>query len=624
VLLSYPSDPSAFILRSVIEYESGNINAALRTIMMGIDKNPGNADVKLQKAKILFKTGRTDKAVIDLEKAEKTEPNNIGVLLLMMEIAISKNKNEDAVKLSRRIIVLDPGNIDAMNILSKANLSVKREDSYASYKDMMVADNRAENFVNILSSMISDGRYSDVLHMYTEKEREFGKNPMVRRLKGNAEYAMGKYKEASATYASASEIDPKDPVIWHSKGMADEARGDLELAEEAYNKAVLLDMNEPEYWISRSFIQEKKKDLAGAVESLNRAIELRPNDIYALVKKGMIFAVLGRFAEATYFLDMAAIAEPNNINVLKVQREVRAASGDINGAEEAAMKIVGRKPSDEEGVAAAVRILMLSGKDDVAAALIDNALKAEPASIPLLYTKKEFYTQKGDQRKVIDACHGILAIQSDNGMVRSDLAEAYTAAGDVNAARRLYSEITPLENTAEQKCEEPPKTQKQKVPESVKRYAERVLRHAYISKLALSDPDLISVLDIDGATTKAVMAYLSDIAEYGDIAPGTLEFERMEKLSLSAVTRGNCTELEKDPIIPIPCAFVAGGAKDADEAKLLVAYIYKVISSKRSVRVLPPELKKVAETVQKGATVEEIMRTSRIGVHQAKMVKDNL
>ncbi|MDR0309936.1 MAG: tetratricopeptide repeat protein [Candidatus Methanoplasma sp.] len=624
VLLSYPGDPSAFILKSEIDYESGNINASLRTIMNGIDKNPDNADVKLQKAKVLFKTGRTDKAVVELEKAEKVDQNNVGVLLLMMEIAISKNKNEDIMRLSNRVLELDPGNIDAMNALSRATLSVKRDDSYTSYKDMMVADNRAENFVNILSSMILDGNYREVIQMFTEKEREFGRNPTAKRLKGNAEYAMGRYKEASETFAAASEMNPKDPILWHSKGMSDEARGDLEHAEEAYNKAVLLNMNEPEYWISRSSVQEKKKDPAGAVDSLNRAIELRPGDVYALVKKGMIFAELGRLAEASYFIDMAAIIEPDNIDVLRIQRDVKAAYGNIGEAEAAAMRIISMMPSDEEGVSAAVRILMLRDKYDTAVVTVEKALKAAPGSIPLLLTKKELHSSKGNHREVIDVCRRILSVQPDNEIVRGDLAEAYSAVGDVNAASRLYIELGPGENAAEQKYIGAPKIQKQKVPESVKRYAERVLRRAYISKLTLRDPDLTASLDIDEAATKAVMSYLSDISEYGDISPGTLEFERMEKLSLSAVTKGNCTGLESDPLISIPCAYVAGGAKDADEAKLLVAYVYKALSSRKSAKTLAPELKKIAESTKKDTPIEDIMKTSKIGVYQAKLVKDSL
>lgn len=628
VLLSYPTDPSAFILKSEIEFESGNINAALRTIMNGVDKNPNDADVRLQKARIFFKTGRMDKALNDLSKAEKLDPNNVGVLLLLKDAAVSKNDNAEAIRLSNRILELDPGNIEAMNTLSKATLSVKGpEDSYSAYKDMMVADNRAENFINILSSMMTEGKYAEVIQLYNEKEREFGSRAVVKRLKGNAEYALGDFRAASMSYATASMLDPKDPMTWHSKGMADEALGDLEHAEEAYNKAILLDMNDPQFWISRSSIQERKNDLAGAVESLNRAIELRPDSIYALVKKGMIFAELGRLDEALYFLNMAAMTDTGNIDVLKIQRDVCMASGDTEKAEEIAKKILDADPSDEEAVSAAVRIYSLRGKGDAAAETIERALSKDPNSVPLLLIKKDFHSLRGDHREVINVCQRILAVQPDNNMMRRDLAEAYAAAGDMNSANRIYAELEFNDSKKEndQRYVESVKIQqKPKVPDTIKRYAERVLRRAYITKATLSDPDLVSNLDLDDATLSTIMTYLSDIAEYGDITPGTLEFERMEKLSMNAIIKGNCVGLDSDPIISIPCAYVAGGAKDADEAKLLVSYIYKVMKSKKSHKPITPELRKAIENTPKDSKTEDIIKTARVGVYQAKIIRDNL
>jgi tetratricopeptide (TPR) repeat protein len=287
------------------------------------------------------------------------------------------------------------------------------------------------------------------------------------------------------------------------------------------------------------------------------------------------------------------------------------------------MKIIGINQADEEGVAAAVNILVVQGKDDSAAGLIDSALRKKPESISLLMTKKEFYHSKGDHKAVIDACIRILKIQPDNSIIRNDLADAYAAAGDVNAANRLYEEMGIGKDTEVRRDQEYHKTQKQKTPDMIKRYAERVLRRAYISKLPLSDPDLASTLGLDDATNKAIMSYLLDITEYGDIVPGTLEFERMEKLSLNAVVKGNCTGIEKDPLISIPCAYVAGGARDADEAKLLVAYIYKALNSE-SGKTLMPDLKNIAESTKKGTAVEDIMKESKIGVYQAKMVKSIL
>ncbi|MCL2334100.1 MAG: tetratricopeptide repeat protein [Candidatus Methanoplasma sp.] len=624
IMTSYPDDPDALIIKSESLFQTGNFNSALKTISYGVDRNPENADMRVQKAKILLKTGKSDKAVAELERAGSIDPGNKEVILLMNDISRSGKRSEDAAKPGRRIFKTGPGGAETKNTTSKADIASDRKVTYAEYMDILATDKRVENFINILFSLMNESRYAEVVQMFGDKQRDYGNYPLVRRLKGNAEYATGNYRSASASFASALDVDPKDPVIWHSKGMADEAMGDLKNSEEAYNRAILLNMNEPEYWISRSSVLEKKNDLSGAVDALNRVIELRPADIYALVKKGMIFAEMGRYEEAMYFMNMAAITEPDNIDVFRIQCDIATAFNDFDKAEEAAMRMTELDPNNDEGIIAAARILIARGKGDEAVKMIDAALQRDQNSIPILIAKKEHLISTGDNKAVIAVCKRILSIQPDNSIVKKDLAAAYAEAGDLNAANRLYSEIEVPKDTVVQSKPPVQNVQKQKVQEIIKRQAERVLRRAYITKLPLSDPDLISPLGLDDDTAYAVLGYLSDMSEYGSITPGTPEFERMEKLSFNAITKGNCAGLEEDPIISIPCAFVAGGARDADEAKLLVAYIYKVLTSKKSTEMLSAEMKKIAESTPKGTKIEEIMQKQKIGIYQAKMIKGKI
>ncbi len=142
-----------------------------------------------------------------------------------------------------------------------------------------------------------------------------------------------------------------------------------------------------------------------------------------------------------------------------------------------------------------------------------------------------------------------------------------------------------------------------------------------MSKRSLDDPGIENMLELDQATSEAVMEYLSDISEYGEIIPGTPEFVRMEELSHSAVVRAGLTDIDTEPIITIPCAFVAGGAKDADEAKMLVSYIYSAINGKMSMDMLSDDVKDLASKVGKDMSVFDIMKEHDLGVYSARAVK---
>jgi tetratricopeptide (TPR) repeat protein len=633
IFITYPEEPEAYVLKSEMEYLGGNINASLSTITEGIDHNPKDAECRLQKAKILYSTGMGDKAARELEKAQKLDPDNIGILLLMQEIAVNNNDEQEALRLSNVILELDPGNTDAMNIQSKAVISEKisengPEVSYSVIKEVLVNDNRAENFINVLSSLVAEGKHQEAVQACRDKEREFGSIPIVRRLRGNAEFALGDFRRASDSYAAAAEADPTDPVLWHSKGMADEARGDLDAAEEAFNKATLLDMNDPDLWISRAAVQEKKDDLPGAVESLNKAIALKPDSSYALVRKGMIFAKLGEFAEAIYFVDMALVTDPKNAAILKVQRDICMAAGDYDRSSELAEEVLDCDPSDAEAVSDAVTSYVNAGLEQEAADLIHKALKKSPGSLQLLLIKKEFFTYMKDSAQVVDACERILEIQPDNRLVKTDLANALASRGMTDRADMLYSEIQyEVEVKPENRSpveKENVVVEKKKTSDNIKRYSERVLRRAYIQKSALSDPDLMISLDIDQETADAVMNYLSDISPYGEIVPGTTEFDRMEKLSMNVLIKGDCEGLERDPVIPIPCAYVAGGTKDADEAKALVAYVYRAMTTRFDTGTCTKEVREAAESMPKGSTVNDIAKKYKVGAYQAKMIHDRI
>ena len=869
ILQSYPEESQAMVLMSKLEIINGNLNVALDAATAAVRCDPKDPDCRMQVSVVFMKMGKYDRAQKELEKAQYLNPENIGILLLMKDVYLLQKKDNDVIAVCKKVLEIDPGNVEAMNAMSDATLSSEGiEASYGSYKEAVDSDNRPENFIKIVSVLIKDGRHKEAATLCYEKERRFGNIATVRRLRGNAEYAMGEYVKASASFASALVLDPGDPIIWHSKGMADEMSGDLRSAEEAYNKAVLMDLNQPEYWISRSSVQEKKGDLKGAVESLNRAIELRPDSVYALVRKGMIFAKIRNFDEALFFIDLAIVTEPDNSSILKIKRDICLAAGYNECAVALCEDIIKMNPKDTEALADIVRVYMASGRKDVALEVIERVLRKDSKSIPLLLIKKELVTSMGDVLDVIKVCEKILSIQPNNRLVKTDLAEAYEISGNINAANRLYSEMqyddrevskhsqqktdssgetpendTALYNIARSKLDSgdlsnagriadralylrPDKTEyillrariyqragevskaeaflsdminknkgiaelweadgdlkhkigdvggalicyesalrcgkstpglytkcgilqeimglndaalesftlaiskdtndpdpyrrkalielklkknsaavksietlmrmdssaktlavraqiyfavgdknevintykmflmckdqdqeskniivnamkdsgfekevnssvknprtessankfDQIVPDTIKRYSERLLRRAYVSKTPLSDPDLVSALDLDPSTAKMILDYLADIKEYGEIHIGTSDFNRMEKLSMNAIVKGNVTGLSTDPIISIPCAYVAGGTKDADEAKLLVAYIYKVMKSKVNGDAYTPELRKIAEKSKLDSSIEELVRDLHIGVYEAKLIKEN-
>lgn len=615
---SYPDDPQVCIRVSVNESALGDMNAALDAATDAVRSDRKDTAARSQRARVLIKAGNIKGAASELRKARRIDPEDVGVMLLLKDVAVLKGNNKEAVRLCNAVLELDPGNAEASDALSGARARVESKGKpYSFYRDAVLADYRPGNFINVVSSLIRDGMCREAADLCYENDREFGGIAAVLKLRGNAEYALKDYARASASFALAAAADPRDPVIWHSKGMADESMGDLDAAEEAFNKAVLMNLDEPEFWISRSSVQDRKGDSRGAVESLNRAIGLRPDSAYALMRKGMIFANSRNFEEALYFIDMALIADPDIADADRIRRDILIAAGSYARALEVCLRMMAADPSDADSVACAVAACIGTGDIRRATEISDEAIRRNPGSAGFLTIKRDLCESTGDAEGAAEMCRMIGDARPDGGGTASEPSHAAASGTDVHRVRTRPSghaggsEAGPVIRMR--------RGQGRDVPDTVKRQAERILRRAYTSRSPIDDPDLLDSLDIGPDAAAEIAAYLSDIPACGEIIPGTPRFDRMERLSSNAVLKGRLTGIDSDPTVPVECAYAAGAAKDADEAKALVSYIRGAMAADVDAKVYTPDLLRMSEGVS-GVSVYEIMRESGVGVYRARAI----
>ena len=71
--------------------------------------------------------------------------------------------------------------------------------------------------------------------------------------------------------------------------------------------------------------------------------------------------------------------------------------------------------------------------------------------------------------------------------------------------------------------------------------------------------------------------------------------------------------------VTLDTAYVAGSAKDVDEAKLLLSYIRAAMTSKLP-REIPDEFVKMGSATKKSDSLEQVMLDNKIGVFSARMV----
>ncbi len=342
-----PKDPDALTIQSRMQMESGNLPAALIASEEAARGDPEDTGAAVQRARVCLAMGNVQRAERECAHILAVEPSDPGALELMAEIQASRGDDAGAVESLRKLMDVDPGNSSAMASLARAMARTGDVDGAEEMCRRSVrVDPGRQSYIRAASVLVSSQAYRAAACLCRDAETLFPEDPMFKRLRGNAEYAMGDYLRASVTYSEAARLDPSNPVLWYSKGMSDESRGDLESAYDSYARAISLDPDEPEYWVSRACVQDRRGDRRGAVESLNRAMA-KGDMVHAPVIKARILSSEGMSREAAGLLDMVLAADPGDRDALAVRMRMQADAGDSRGALDTFSRIPGGE-SDAE------------------------------------------------------------------------------------------------------------------------------------------------------------------------------------------------------------------------------------------------------------------------------------
>lgn len=802
-------DPDTLTMRSIIVMRSGDYPSARYSAMRAVRMDKTNTAARAQLARTLYLMDRKEAAERECDSILAQDGDNRDALALLRDLYMNNGDHERAASTCRRLLESSPGDVVTMMSLaiSTCNLG-DRTAASDMFRSILKEDSSRECAVSVISEMLSCGLDRDAMSLCSGLERQFPKEPMLKRLRGNMEYGQGEYLKASVTYAEAASLNPHNPVLWHSKGMADEARGDLESAEDAYNRALLLDQGEPEYWISKASVQERSNDRYGAIESLNRAIELDPRSVYALVRKAVILQASSRDQEALFYVRQAAEIAPKDVRIMDMESDLltcigrpddaeriltarissepsetatiklarlRLSGGDRDGAVtaldeglrcdpdskalsderekmvsgsigprmepepepepepempakredpaallamsvslmeagdlKAAMRTVDRAlvadPNDPDLYCHKARIAMARGDIEGAAFLAGNSLRTNPNHAGLHEVAALARERKGDLRgalaeadlaiangldtvsvhslkgRVLEAMgHPEMAASSysqaaaldpDDLALAVSLARQQRACGNVSGAygtvskvlRKDPSNIPAIMMKAEiansrgdadsvmsaydllTACPDIPSDIKVRmvriledvgcreearmlvegtfkpagVDPAVLKYAEKALVRAYSSRTTADDPSILDAIGLDPEMAKEVSRYLSEVPDIGPIGPDSRDFEYMELQSHEVIMKLRWTDLEGSPLLPLEKVYVATGSRDADAARMLVAYVQKVMLSPAP-STADDKVASIAMGLPKGMTVYEAMKQCDLGVYEARL-----
>lgn len=605
-----------WISMGCIKEKKGDLDAAIKAFNHAIELDPRSSYALVRKAAILACKGMYSEALVFLDMAEATDPKNTNIQAVKMKVCVKATKYIDAVNIGKKLMKKDPdastvatyarANI-ALNDLGLARKVLERSlalepDSYdllTAYRDMVVKTANTEDIIKVCTEILKINQYDKV----TKKNLADALMMAGRSDEANLYYASIR-NEATDNNDSDDAKEEADPAARFAIAKSLYEADNLVSAARLTDKILTADPDNVDYVLLRAQIYRKSGDKRVADMFLTQYLERNPTNGFLHEAIGDMRVEDGDYKGASASYASAISSGTKNPGIYVKLGEVQEKLGGYANAVKSFNTAVMLDPHDADANRNLAYSQLRTKDFDAALRSIQASISADPTREA--YAILAMVSQaKKDRDGVRDAYQGFLRFDSVSDEWTNAVITALNSVGLRTEANLLGSRATPQEAA-----------RTNEISPEIKRCAERILRRAYTRGVEPTDPGVADMSENDENLVQNALAYISEVKGYGDVLYGTNETDRLENLSLQIVQRAKNKSLDD---LEVETAFVAGGARDVDEALLLTAYVRSALVSKLP-REIPQRFVELGKTTDKNKDIVDVMLDNNIGVFSARMV----
>ena len=626
-----------WISKAVIQEKLKNYPGAINALNRVITENPDSVFALVRKALILNRTGKYDEALFFLDQALKVNSKDIAVANLKKELLKHLQRHQQIVKTCDDILLVDGKNKDAftdkiethiaLDEFQKASatadralkvypevltfMHMKKEASHA-IKDLTgeiwacrsilaTEPNNREVRMELAAALHAKGDSQGAMEVYDQLYAEDPLDTKVVVMKSKVRSNMGDGTEAVALFQEVLENKPNDPEtlnvlaeIMRDEGYNDEAKNVLDTAMKKNPKDV-------RNYKAKAEILLEEKNYEGALELLKDALKLDTND-------AQIWRALGEAQEARRDMQQALLSYDSAMKMGLDTSDMYLRRGRIQeylGMDDPAMSSYSMATlKDPKNIQAWIRsgeVQIKQGRHNVAAQNFNRALSIDPSDPYALFGRARVYAEADDYVSAGELYERFKEIKVQD----RDLVE-------------LFSLL--MGDDLKQKAADVEKA----FMDDLEMYSHKLLEYCYNTGYALRDETSLNEAGVPAGMRQDLLKYLAAIDPYGDVDADSDEFRYMEQYSRDLVLNERITKIEKEPLVSLASAYMASGVETVEDAKRLVAYVYKVMTEEIEMDDYPEDIQRAAEEVSLmtgDITLFGILESFDLGLCSARIVK---
>jgi tetratricopeptide (TPR) repeat protein len=411
ILKDNPKDADAKSLAATFLLDQGDINQATTELQAIVTSSPDNAVAHYQLGRAYLASGpaKREEARQQFEKAISLRGDMVLPRLGLAELQVMHSEYQAALDSVQEILKIDPGNVNARLIESRALLGQKKYGE----SDSLLADVMKTNPSSpdvYYQAGVSALTHGNVKEAEASFMRAYELNPAnPRALLGvtEADIMAGKPDAAMALLETEAKKAPNRLDIVMLMGTTAVREGKYQDAL-TYFTRVLSGLNKgarvrADLYLQIADTYRRMGDRNNAIINMQKAREITPESETVLSGLAVTLDQAGRRAEARQAYEAGLKVDPNNILVLNNLAFLMAESNaDLDVALNYAQKAKGLSPNLPEISDTYGWILLKKGLPEQAIPVFKDLITKVPAEATYHYHLAMAYNQKGDSKKAVE------------------------------------------------------------------------------------------------------------------------------------------------------------------------------------------------------------------------------
>ncbi len=419
-----------------------NVPAAEEVLQAGIQKNPDATQLYIAWANMVSDTGKPGDADVVLDRLRNQLPKSPDVALAIGEFYL-RNKNTDkALTEYRRGLVASPGNIELESRMLDLYLSTNQIDQAVKLDSELLRRAPKDSFVNVQHGrlLLAQGKKDEAIIALQNAVKNAPESAMAHYQLAMAYWQNENLGQANSELHEALKASPSDlPIVLRSIVQLNLLQNRLPDAQVYAIELVQKNPADANDRLLLGSIYLRQGALRPAEEQYQTADHLAPNQANVHLNLGILKAKQNKWKEAEQEFESAKQLDPSNLGVVSVYADYLVSRQEQPKALALVQKFVDSNPNNSQGHVVLGNLEFASKNASGAQAQFEQAIQIDPKNGQAYLQLGGLYRANGQVDASLAQYEKALALQPNSAPLLALVGNGYLGKNDLETAKKYYA-----------------------------------------------------------------------------------------------------------------------------------------------------------------------------------------